>query len=374
MNLKKIKTDLAWKFPILQNISYKIKAKNWEKNSIVYYVGNRKDKLTPNSLKEGASGSYTALIYLCKEWAKLGRKVTVYSTCGENEAGFYDGVEYKNYYEFNPFDNFDTLIIFQHPYILRLPVKARKVCLEWQDILFEEKVAPREKLERFDIIFAKSHYQRKLMDFIPDSTFEIVSNGIDKNIAKYQTNKKEPYKLIYASRYYRGLESMLTYGWPIIKQEIPESELHIYYGWVRRENYPSEKPWKDKMIALMQQEGVFEHGKIGQDTLIQEKSTSSIHYYACTYEEIDCISVRESAMVGCVPVTTDYGVFSEKDYCLKVPGEPKAKETQEAIAHKIVHLLRNPQELEVLRQKFMEVAQNDTWDKIAKVWLNRIDS
>lgn len=359
------------KFPQIKQLGRKIKAKKWEKDSIVYYVGNRKEPLTPNSLKEGTSGSYTALIYLCKEWAKSGRKVTVYAPCGD-KAGIYDGVEYINHYKFNPEDTFDILIIFQHSYILPLPIKARKLCLEWQDI-FGKKLQPKEKLVKFDLIFAKSQYQRQLMDFIPDEKFVIVTNGIDGKIAKLSSNKKEPFRLVYASRYYRGLEEMLTYGWPIIKREIPEAELHIYYGFVFREMGKSQNEWRHKMIELMQQPGVTDHGKVGQDQLILDKSHASIHYYAGTYPEIDCISLRESAAVGCVPVTTTCGVFAEKEYAVKVEGEPKAQETQETVAYKIIELLQNPQELENIRQKFYTLAVQETWDKIAQVWLHNFD-
>jgi UDP-N-acetylglucosamine:LPS N-acetylglucosamine transferase len=76
--------------------------------------------------------------------------------------------------------------------------------------------------------------------------------------------------------------------------------------------------------------------------------------------------------VGCVPVTTTCGVFAEKEYCVKVKGEPKSKETQEEIAYKIVELLQNPQELEKFREKFRELAIKETWDKIAQVWLDNL--
>jgi hypothetical protein len=364
-----------WKQQLQGNLTIlgkTLKQKQWERGSIVFYAGKHKDGLSPHSIAEGTSGSKSALIFLCREWAKLGYKVTVYSSCDDRE-GVYDSVEYINYYHFNPYDTFDVLIIFQHPSIMPLPIKARKVLFEWQDILVDERIYPREKLDRFDKIFAKSKYQRDLMPFYNDDKFVIVTNGINKDIAALSNNQKNPYKLVYASRYYRGLESMLTYGWSIIKREIPQAELHLFYGWTRRELDPDLTKWREKMTQLMQQEGVFNRGMVGQDLLIAEKSTASIHYYAGTYPEIDCISVRESAMVGCVPVTTDFAVMSEKDYCVKVPGEPEAQETQEAVAYKVVELLKDPQQLVEIRQKFMLAVQHETWDAIAKVWAQNFE-
>jgi hypothetical protein len=362
---------LKRQFPQIQELGKKLKAKKWPKGSIVYYVGNRKVPLSPQSLKTGASGSYTALIYLCQEWAKSGRQVTVYAPCGD-DAGIYDGVEYLNHYKFNPEDEFDTLIIFQHAYILPLPIKARKVCFEWQDV-YVKGTQPIDKLERFDLIFAKSQFQRQLMSFLPDEKFVIATNGINANVAEFSHTEKQPYKLIYASRYYRGLESMLEWGWQIIKREIPSAELHIYYGFVLKEMSEDSREWREKMLKLMEQDGVFDHGMVSQDELIKDKSTATIHYYAGTYPEIDCISIRESAAVGCVPVTTTCGVFAEKDYCVKVEGEPKDKSTQEAVAYKIVELLKNSAELAQIREKFMHLAQQETWDKIAPIWLKNFD-
>lgn len=365
-----IRTILNKRVPKLLSITRQIKAKTWPKGSIVYYIGKRKEPLTPESLKSGASGSYTAVIKLCQQWVKLGYQVTVYSTCN-GQAATYDGVEYVDYYKFNPYDKFDIFIIFQHPYLLPLPIQGRKICLDWHDILGSDRVFPEAKLKKFDLIFAKSQFQRQLMPFIEDNKFVIVTNGIDKSIAALNSENKYPYRLIYASRYYRGLDSMLTYGWPLIKQAIPEAELHIYYGFVKLELSDLKAVWREKMLKLMQQPGIVEHGKVGQDQLILAKSQASIHYYACTYQEIDCISIRESAMVGCVPVTTDFAVFSEKNYCVKVPGKPEAPATQAAVANKVIELLKNPQLLADYRQQFQLNVRLETWDNIAKVWAEK---
>lgn len=123
------------------------------------------------------------------------------------------------------------------------------------------------------------------------------------------------------------------------------------------------------MIELMKQPGIFEHGRVGQAELIKEKAVSAIHYYASTIEEMDAMSVREFAAVGCVPVTTDYGVLKEKDYCVRISGNPYDQKTQEAVAQKVVELLKNQKQLEIIRQKSIESASASTWDKIAQLWI-----
>jgi hypothetical protein len=352
---------------LLTRIRQKFNSQKWPTNSIVYYTGHTDYEWTPDSLKTGIGGSETAIIYLSQEWINLGYQVTVFNNCGTKD-GNYQGVNYYHYSKFNPFDSFDILIIWRYPWRLEKVTKANQIWLDLHEVLLPEQVT-KEKLTRFKTIFVKSKYHRSLLPEIEDKQIKIIPNGVSKEFFKYDNLPKQPYKIIYASNYGRGLEKMLEFGWPIIKKEIPEAELHIYYGWsIIPENKPQLYLWKEKMLKLMTQEGIKEQGKIGVEQLIKEKATSLIHYYGCNFQEIDCISLRESAIVGCVPVTTDYAVLGEKSYCLTVSGSPFHQETQEKLAYKIVELLKNPQQLAKISLEFKELAKLETWDNIAQKW------
>lgn len=52
---------------------------------------------------------------------------------------------------------------------------------------------------------------------------------------------------------------------------------------------------------------------------------------------------------------TVHTALKEKDYCVKVSGNPYAQETQENLAYKIVELLKNQQKLEEIRQEIQEL-------------------
>lgn len=352
-----------------RDLKHRFSCREWRDRSIVYYTGATPYVWTPESLKTGLGGSETAIIHLAKAWVKLGYRVTVYNNCG-TRAGMYDGVEYRHHSQFNKYDSFDTLIIWRYPWRLYPGTKARRIWLDLHEVLLPEQVEG-EKLEKYDKIFVKSAYHRSLLPEIGEDRVAIASNGVDAAYFQYSQAAKDPYKLIYASNYIRGLERMLTDGWPIIKKEIPEAHLHIYYGWQGKDSTKPEFPvWKEKMIELMNQPGVTEHGRIGVKALIQEKSTAAIHYYGCTFQEIDCISVRESASVGCVPVTTDRAALSEKSYCIKVPGNPYDSKTQEGVAYQIVELLKDRQRLAEISQRFQALAQRETWESTAELWLS----
>jgi len=343
----------------------------WPEKSIVYLAGKTIEEWTPESLKTGLGGSETAIVQLSKEWVKLGYKVTVFGNCGAKE-GMYDGVDYKNYYRFNKYDTFDTLIIWRAPWELDFKFKAKRIWLDCHDVLNPLEFT-QERIANVDKIFVKSRFHRDFIPHVPDDKIVIIPNGFDKELCRYNKAKRNPYSLIYSSSYDRGLEQMLTWGWPIIKKEIPEAELHIYYGWnlfdaVHRNN-PERMMWKKKMIELMSQDGVFEHGRIGHEKLLEEKSKSSIHYYVTNFEEIDCISIRESAAVGCVPVTSNYAALKEKDYVIKINGDPNLQKTHEDAAREIVWLLKT-KEMEKYRQEFKERARKESWQEQAKLWIS----
>lgn len=370
--LRNIKKSVQSRFPFTKDLTKKLASKQWPDRSIAYYIGKRPLVLESDIQTRGASGSDSSVFFLTREWAKRGYDVTVYTNCQEKE-GIYDGVRYVNYQKMNWYDTFDTLIIWRHPQTLPGNVKANRIWFDWHDIVYAPKKFRLDQLNRFDKIFAKSQYQRHLLPEISDDKFVIINNGADASILNIGNPSKSSNQLIYASRYYRGLEFMLTWGWPLIKTAIPDAELHLYYGWTKRDSSPKVAPWKASMLELMKQPGVIEHGNVGHQELMNVKSRASIHYYGCAYEEIDCISIRESAMVGCIPVTTNYAVFQEKDYCLKVDGDPSQQETQEALARLIIELLqKSPEELNLIREKVRQSVMYETWEQVAPKWLECI--
>ncbi len=195
-------------------LKQRITPKVWSEKSIVYYTGHTPYEWSPESLKTGIGGSESAIIFLAREWSKLGCQVTVYNNCG-SLGKLYDGVEYIHYSQFNPYDKFDTLIIWRYPWRLNLKTKANRIFLDLHEVLLSEQVTP-QKLVKFDKIFVKSQYHRSLLPEISDSKIAIITNGADAAYFEYSSLPKEPYKIIYASNYIRGLERMLLWGWPII--------------------------------------------------------------------------------------------------------------------------------------------------------------
>jgi hypothetical protein len=345
--------------------------KIWPNNSIVYYCGKGLEPWDESSLETGIGGSEAAVIYLSREWAKAGYQVTVFgSPKAEHVDSF--GVSWRNYSECHAKDTFDIFIGWRSVAIFDQPVKARVSLLDCHDILIDSDIDAL-RLSRIHRLMVKSKFHRHNLSGLNDCQFEVISNGFDASMLNsLEEVDRDLHKIIYASSYDRGLEHMLRYGWPLIKSQVPEAELHLFYGWEGYDKMPDPSgkraQWKKHMLTLMQQPGVFERGRIGHKQLLKEKQSASLHYYGCVFEETDCISVRESAVVGCIPVTTKYAALAEKNYLQFVEGDPKSKQTQLDLAERVVSLIQR--DLSEERLAMQTQARVESWHNIADKWLD----
>jgi hypothetical protein len=103
--------------------------------------------------------------------------------------------------------------------------------------------------------------------------------------------------------------------------------------------------------------------------IINEKWKSSFHLYITDCEgEIDCISIRESLVTGCVPLISNTGVFKNRDglhFNLV-----KNQECYQQIAQGICNLLTKPDFIEIARKQFKNSESVIEWKTVAEKWNN----
>lgn len=132
------------------------------------------------------------------------------------------------------------------------------------------------------------------------------------------------------------------------------------------------------MVQLIASFGgsVRENGRIGQHELLRAKARADLHYYVGHWPEIDCIAVRESAAVGCLPLTSTVAAFGDvrKDYCLKVPGDPRDAATQRAAAEMAIRLLQQAPQLPRGDRCMTQQLAEETWDRIGERWLQELNN
>jgi hypothetical protein len=342
--------------------------KDWPKNSIVVYCHTSPTPWSPLSLEKGLGGSETAIIKLTPYWVKAGFAVTVFCKC--DKPGIYEGVQYRDKSNFNTNDNYDILIVWRDLRVFATnDLRARIKMVDLHDDVKDDYINDR-LINTVDYFMVKSKYQGKVFKDVDEKKIKVIPNG--GALKHDKTIQKDKNYIIYSSSYDRGLIYMLKYAWSKIKSECPDAYLKIFYGWNTFDLYHQneKREFKNLMTELMCQDGVEECGRISQEELALEKSKANIHWYVGDFQEIDCISVRESASVGAIPVVADFAeVFREKEYCIKISGNPTEKDCQLAGAEEIIKLLRDEKYCEKIREEVLSYIPNETWESTANKWI-----
>jgi glycosyltransferase involved in cell wall biosynthesis len=349
------------------------KPRVWQDNEIAIYCGVTVEPWCPKSVKEGIGGSETAIIELAKRLQKLGWKVVVYNWCS-TDRGIYDGVKYRNYWEFNIKDKFNVLVVWRKPEFFDLPIQAKMTILDMHDTMSIHDFT-KERVDKIDRIFVKTKAHRRLYPEIPDEKFVIINNGIDLQNFKHKV-KRDPHRLIYSSSPNRGLEIILNH-WSRIRKEVPKANLHIFYGWKTfyelEKHNPERMAWMRKIREMMKQPGIKSHGRVGQRILAKEFMKSGIWSYPCIFYESSCISAMEAQAAGAIPVVINYAALQETvKGGVKIDGDGWDKETQERWLEALIDLLKHPDKQEVMRKELQKLAEQFSWDKVAEDWSGTI--
>jgi len=333
--------------------------KNWSKKSVVIYCGET-FPWSPKSTETGIGGSEEAVINISKELTKLGYEVTVYNSCGDNE-GNYDGVQYLNSVRFNPRDNFNIIISWRCN-IFQFYIQGINKIVWIHDLPHLELTE--ETIKTFDKIVVLSKYHASLLPkIVPDNKIYISTNGINPDdFMGLDDIVRNPKRIIYASSYDRGLETILQ-NWTTIRESIPDAEIHCYYGWntyldYMRRGLLKDDGFYDRIQKLFKQEGVFEHGRIGHKELAKEYRKAGILAYPCTYAgEINCIALTKAIASGCFPLTNDFAVLPERNtYGMVVKDE--------RFFHSLLTLLRKG-DIGIKNDGYIEA---NSWKKVAEDW------
>lgn len=180
------------------------------------------------------------------------------------------------------------------------------------------------------------------------------------------------HKLWFQSSYDRGLDILLNM-WPDIRAKFPLAELHCAYGWNTFDsithNNPERQEWKKKMIELMKQDGVFEHGRLGKDQLKELRKQMGILAYPTYFTEIFMIGAIEAQSDGLVPVTMNFAALKETvGSGIKVAGDIYDKETQDRYLMELLKVMGNEEYWQTQSKKAIKFAKDYSWEKISRTW------
>lgn len=394
--------------PVVIGVRHKFRpVKKWPKKSIAIYAGQGPLGIWgPWSLEEGIGGSEEAIIQLSKELKKIGWQVTVYATPGDR-AGDHDGVDWRQYWEINPADEFDVLISWRNPGFFEAGWKARRRYVWMHDVMPQEEFST-ERLKDITKVILLSKYHRTLFPNIPDDKVFLSANGIvpedfesedismesyvDKDFnrpeyllkqgAEITAVRRNPHRIIYMSSHVRGLELLYSI-WDDVKKAVPEATLDIYYGWesfvsILKDN-PDRMAWREKMMKWVNElDGVTDHGKVSHKKIIEETFKSGVWAYPCPFPEIYCITAIKAQAGGAVPVSSNFAALDETvQFGTKIPmhatDEDAAvgewnKQDIETYKQALIDMLKHPEKQEKQRKEMMAWARTQSWHSVAKQW------
>ncbi|BCS82928.1 putative glycosyltransferase [Cotonvirus japonicus] len=333
---------------------------------IVYYLG-----LSPlwSPLQNNLGGSEQAVKYLSMCWAKKGLKIAVYGNL--SHTGNIEGVEYIDYKNFKFWYEYNILILWRlhgcYPFI-NYNLKTRKLFVDIHDNIPQQYDLLFNHNKKINAWMLKSEFHR---DFIENLTGKklvnniVIPNGLRiENFNKNILESRNSFRMCYCSCYTRGLQRILKNIWPIIYELEPKAELHVYYGM----DLVEDNEFKNEMRLLLSQPGVMDHGKQSLEVINREKHMSTFHlYYTDCLGEIDCISIRESLIAGCIPIISDTNIFKFRDG-IHLKWLPNVPDFNQQIAYTIIELLHNKNLQQTISQELHKSPTIISWQQSADEW------
>jgi Glycosyltransferase len=177
-------------------------------------------------------------------------------------------------------------------------------------------------------------------------------------------------KVIYASSYDRGLETLLEL-WSDVRKQVPDATLDIFYGWDTYDMVHSQNPekmkWKWGIIRKLNElkdEGVIEHGRITHEELAKKFKEAKVWAYPTEFNEINCITALKAQEAGCIPVTTGCYALEETVVNNKYTVETQNISVDVQARQKFIENL-----VKALQSDYkVEKVPNVYWADIAKQW------
>lgn len=347
-------------------------------------------------MQQGLGGRETALVQLGEQWARKGHEViNLVPVEAPYHRRFNGGgsVTYAdNEITGKYLSNFgsEALISWEEPRLFSIDAIKRNIDFSVVEMQVAHLYVTMDDGESLDpYIDGYAVLSNWAGDFLvenePNITKDKISvlpNGID--LARFPDPKfghpgPGPYSFHYASSPDRGLHHLLNI-WPRLREKYPDSVLHIAYG---AEKWANEIKWSHNLqseIALdvlegLDQEGVINHGKIGQNELHQIIKQSDLLLYPCDTlqpTETGCITIIESLASGTPVVTTNADCIESefKDVTL----QSTLPFSEEAYLERIDYALTDTKIYEYLQTSGREFAETRSWDVISDQWITYLEN
>jgi GT2 family glycosyltransferase len=358
----------------------------WNKKSVMIYSGPSWERWSFKSLDEGGiGGSETWVIWLSRELSRLGYRVTVFADTVEQEMCD-EEVQWLHYTQYPGWVEqhwTDYAILSRTTDPLRFSLRAGKIYVQIHDLwllsdrqqTFLDKVHKYAALSDWHSKFASDYHG------IPQERMVKMANGIALDRYSNLGIERNPHRLFWSSSLDRGLDTLI-YLFGFIKREIPDLELHVFYGvenWKKSALSKNDKEALkriDEYMELMKQPGIFYHGRIGQKQLAVEQMKSSLWAFSTDFEESFCITAIEAQAAGVPVIASNYAGLQTTvgDSGILIgngkKGQPYTKEYREDFVTHCIDILKNKDKWQEWSEKGKENAKKYSWENCALRWRN----
>lgn len=340
---------------------------------IVLYIGPSAERWTPHTIAaSGIGGSERMAWEMSKRLVRLGNRVRVYGDC--EQPGNFDGVEWFNHLDYHHLAC-DVLITSRRPIAVeeQFQIRSRaKLCWVHDVHCGAELNQPRaHKIDRFLCLtnWHKDFFLRTYPFVHPDQIV-VTRNGVDLSLYA-GTEERNPHRMIYSSSLDRGVYTAIE-ALPLIRQRVPDAELHIYYGVEIWKKFAS--PEQRQQIEFLEQlmatrEGVHFHGRINPADLAREQMRSGVWSYSTWWTETSCITAMEAHAAGCRIVTSPIAALNETvgDRGAMIDGDWLSPSYRAQFADACVAAMLKPgnEDREALKQYARD---NFCLDELAREW------
>lgn len=350
---------------------------------IVYVCGCLGIQWSPLDTRLG--GSEQAVVECSRHWRSQGHTVAVYANV-TSQCVVHD-VAYFPFYMLPAHHAYRVVILWRalgaSCVLGKIKLDAQYLCMDLHDRFLADVAF--DYMDDFAHFFVKSQFH---IDVIKAAIrpkhvargFEakavVIPNGVgdmyfpESSLGRSLQAKpveRDPFRLCYTSCYTRGLEPLLRVFFPALLHECPRAHLHIYYGMDGVQN----PEWKQSMAALIANTPhVSEYGRCSHEVILEEKRRSTFQlYFTDSTAEIDCISIKESVLVGCIPILTNELVYAERDG-LHLPG--KASDVNDLMsAARTIGLWMREGRARSLRATLQQTHSIIDWSTTAHQWSRR---
>jgi len=130
--------------------------------------------------------------------------------------------------------------------------------------------------------------------------------------------QKDPYRLIYTSTPFRGLERIPDL-FPEIRKMEPRATIAICSS-MGTYGHPEQDAQYQKLFdELATIDGVELLGALNQEQLYEQYAKASIFFYPCTWPETYCLAMDEAIAHYCTTITTKLGALPERQFGVAYP-------------------------------------------------------